>query len=267
MASSLPMMWTVMSEDCKTGQMMGLFSNQRVIITGATRGIGKAISSAFLEHGASVLGIYGRNREAAEQFKADCSAAGHEISLFCCDVSDEASVSAFFQQVEDEHHAVDVLINCAGIRHDALTALMKQEQWQSVLDINLTGTFNMCRSVIPLMLKQKYGRIINITSPVSYLGFQGQANYAASKAGQIGLTKTLAKETARKKITVNCVSPGFIDTDFIKDLSDDQLSAYKKMVPMRRFGKTEEVSSSVLFLASPQASYITGAVLEVTGGL
>ena len=246
---------------------MGHFSGQKVIVTGATRGIGRAISSAFLEQGAAVLGLYGGNRKAAERFEAACSASGHELSLFCCDVSDESSVRTFFQQVETDFHSIDVLINCAGIRRDALTALMKQEQWQSVLDINLTGTFNMCRSVIPLMLKQKYGRIINITSPVSYLGFQGQANYAASKAGQIGLTKTIAKETARKKITVNCVSPGFIDTDFINDLSEDQVKSYKKMVPMRRFGKVEEVSSAVLFLASPQASYITGTVLEVTGGL
>jgi 3-oxoacyl-[acyl-carrier protein] reductase len=247
--------------------MMDLFSGQKVIVTGATRGIGKAISSAFLEQGAYVFGIYGRNSKAADQFKAECSANNRDVSLFCCDVSDELSVKSFFKQVEADHSSIDILINCAGIRQDALTPLMKQEQWQSVIDVNLTGTFNMCRSAVPLMLKQKYGRIINITSPVSYLGFQGQANYAASKAGQIGLTKTLAKETARKKITVNCVSPGFIDTDFINDLPEDQLRSYKKMVPMRRFGKVEEVSSTVLFLASPQASYITGAVLEVTGGL
>ena len=247
--------------------VMDQFKGQKVIVTGATRGIGKAIAAAFLEQGAFVLAIYGRNWEAAEQFKEQCSANGWDVILFRCDVSDENGVRSFFAQVEDDYNTVDILINCAGIRQDALTALMKQDQWQSVIDINLTGTFNMCRSAVPLMLKQKYGRIINITSPVSYLGFQGQANYAASKAGQIGLTKTLAKETARKKITVNCVSPGFIDTDFINDLPEDQLRSYKKMVPMRRFGTVEEVSSTVLFLASPQASYITGAVLEVTGGL
>ena len=256
-----------MSGDSRTKQTMALFSGQKVIVTGATRGIGKAVSTAFLEQGAVVIGIYGGNREAARQFEQECEAAGRAIALFCCDVSDEQAVKAFFTQVEAEYDSVDILINCAGIRRDCLTALMKQEQWQSVIDINLTGTFNMCRSVVPLMLKHKYGRIINITSPVSHLGFQGQANYAASKAGQIGFTRSLAKETARKKITVNCVSPGFIDTDFISDLSAEQLSAYKKMVPMRRFGKVEEVSSSILFLASPQASYITGAILEVSGGL
>jgi len=246
---------------------MGRFSGQKIIVTGATRGIGKAISSAFLEQGAVVLGIYGGNREAADQFENECRDNGYELMLHCCDVSDESAVRSFFEMVEITYETIDVLINNAGIRQDALAALMKDDQWQSVIDVNLTGTFNMCRSVIPLMLRQKYGRIINITSPVSYLGFQGQANYAASKAGQIGLTRTLAKETARKKITVNCVSPGFIETDFIKDLASEQVKEYKKMVPMRRFGSVDEVSSSVLFLASSQASYITGAVLEVTGGL
>lgn len=246
---------------------MNCFSGQKVIVTGATRGIGRAVSNAFLNQGAVVLGLYGGNEEAARLFEQECRADGHAISLFCCDVSDPSAVNVFFDHIEKEYDSIDILVNCAGIRQDALTALMSQNQWQSVIDINLTGTFNMCRSAVCLMLKQKYGRIINITSPVSHLGFQGQANYSASKAGQIGFTRSLAKETARKKITVNCISPGFIDTDFIKDLSEEQVRLYKKMVPMRRFGKVEEVSSSVLFLASPEASYITGAVLEVTGGL
>jgi 3-oxoacyl-[acyl-carrier protein] reductase len=144
---------------------------------------------------------------------------------------------------------------------------MDNSDWQQVIDVNLTGTFNMSKHAVMLMLKHKYGRIINITSPVAHLGFAGQTNYAASKAGQIGMTRSLAKETARKKITVNCVSPGFIATDFLDDLSDEQLAAYKNLVPMRRFGRPEEVADAVLFLAGPQASYITGSVLEVNGGL
>jgi len=144
---------------------------------------------------------------------------------------------------------------------------MSSEQWQQVLDINLTGTFHMSKYAVPLMLKQKYGRIVNITSPSSYMGIQGQANYAASKAGQIGFTRTLAKEIARKKITANCVSPGFIQTDLLDDLTTEQLAAYKKMVPMRRFGNVGEVVEAVLFLASEKASYTTGSVLEVNGGL
>ena len=246
---------------------MGLFSSQTVIVTGASRGIGRAVAASFLEQGASVLGIYGSNKRAADLFATECEQHNYNLKLISCNVADASEVNAFFESVERDEKRVDILVNCAGIRNDALTPLMKDEQWQSVLDINLTGTFNMCRGVIPLMLKQKYGRIINITSPVSYLGFQGQSNYGASKAGQIGLTRSLAKETARKKITVNCVSPGFIDTDFIQDLSEDQVKAYKQMVPMRRFGTAGEVSEAVLFLASTKASYITGTVLEVTGGL
>ena len=246
---------------------MNQFTGRNVIVTGATRGIGRGISSAFLKNGAHVTGIYGSSDETAEKFKRDCNSEGLNISLYKCDVSDHDSVAVFFEDIEQELDTVDILINCAGIRRDGLTALLTREQWQSVIDTNLTGTFNMCKHAVPLMLKQKYGRIINISSPIAHLGFQGQSNYAASKAGQIGLTRSLSKETARKKITVNCVSPGFIATDFIDDLTDEQVSSYKKMVPMRRFGTVEEVADSVLFLASEKASYITGAVLEITGGL
>lgn len=246
---------------------MDLFKDRKVIVSGATRGIGGAVSRAFLSEGAQVIGLFGGNQKSADLFKKQCADDGYGIELHQCDVSDYQAVEQFYSMIEEKYDSIDILVNCAGIRSDGLTALMNQAQWQSVIDVNLTGSFNMARFAVPLMLKQKYGRIINITSPVSYLGFQGQANCAASKAGQIGLTRTLAKETARKKITVNCVSPGFIKTDFIKDLSDEQVSSYKKMVPMRRFGSAEEVADSVLFLASDKASYITGAVLEITGGL
>ena len=260
-------MSTVISEVFSKDWGMKDLNGQVAIITGATRGIGRAIASSFLHRGATVLGLYGGNEKAAAQFAEACGDYSHMLELFCCDVSDVKEVNTFFKSVEKSFDRIDVLVNSAGIRKDALTPLMKDEQWQSVIDVNLTGTFNMCRLVIPIMLKNKYGRIITITSPVSYLGLQGQANYGASKAGQIGLTRSLAKETARKKITVNCVSPGFIQTDLIDDLSDDQIKGYKQMVPMRRFGTPEEVAEAVLFLASPQASYITGSVLEVTGGL
>jgi len=246
---------------------MGNFSGQKVVISGATRGIGKALVAAFLAREAIVIGTYSSNEDAAENLQKECERSGHSIALYKCDVAAYQEVGDLYLHLEETYDSIDVLINNAGIRKDALTALMSQDQWQSVIDVNLTGTFNMSKCAVPLMLKQKYGRIITITSPVSHLGFQGQANYAASKAGQIGLTKTLAKETARKKITVNCVSPGFIKTDFIEDLSDEQLASYKKLVPMRRFGTVEEVASAVLFLASQEASYITGATLEVTGGI
>ena len=243
------------------------FKGQKVIITGATRGIGKAVSTLFLNLGATVIGLYGGNSQAAEQFRSACLDQGHPIHLYCCDVSDHEAVKELFVDIEKRFETIEILVNNAGIRKDALTPLMAITDWQRVIDINLTGTFNMSKYAVPLMLKQKYGRIINITSPVSHLGFQGQANYGASKAGQIGFTRSLAKEVARKKITVNCVSPGFIKTDFINDLSEEQMASYKKMVPMRRFGTVEEVADTVLFLASHKASYITGAVIEITGGL
>lgn len=246
---------------------MSAFTNQKVVVTGATRGLGRAISLAFLQAGAQVIGIYGGNTEAAAAFQQECAPFADRLHLHQCDVADQRQVAALFQQVEQQFDTIDILVNNAGIRRDRLLALMDSEDWQQVINVNLTGSFNMCKEAVLLMLKQKYGRIINITSPVAHLGFAGQANYAASKAGQIGMSKSLAKETARKKITVNCVSPGFISTELLSDLSPEQLAAYKNLVPMRRFGTADEVAHAVLFLASPQAAYITGAVLEVNGGL
>lgn len=249
---------------------MTIFTDQKVIVTGASRGIGRAISLAFLKAGARVIGVYGGNSAAAANFIEECgrhSEFRHQLQLHQCDVSDSRQVKELFHQVEEQFDTIDILINNAGIRRDSLLALMDDASWQQVIDVNLTGTFLMSKQAVLLMMKQKFGRIINITSPAAHLGFAGQANYAASKAGQIGLTRSLARETARKKITVNCVSPGFIATEFLNDLSAEQVAAYKNMVPMRRFGAAEEVAEAVLFLAGPQASYITGAVLEVNGGL
>ena len=243
------------------------FDGQKVVITGASRGIGRAISLAFLEQGATVIGIYGGNKEAADNFLTECSEFGGRLQLHQCDISDSQQVETFFTQLEEKFDTIDVLVNNAGIRRDKLLAMMDEDSWQQVININLTGTFLMCRKAVMLMLKQKYGRIVNITSPVANLGFVGQTNYGASKAGQIGLTRSLCKETARKKITVNCVSPGFIDTELIADLSPEQIREYKRTVPMRRFGKVEEVATAVLFLASREAAYITGTVLDVNGGL
>ncbi len=243
------------------------FKDQNIVVSGATRGIGKAITVSFLKGGANVIGIYGGNVTAAENFQAELGDLGDKLFLTLLDVSNPEEVTTFYQSVEDRFSTLDVLVNNAGIRRDAVLALMKVKDWQRVIDVNLTGSFLMSKQAVHLMMKKKYGRIINITSPVSYLGFVGQANYAASKAGQVAMTKTLAKEIAKKKITVNCVSPGFIDTDFINELPSEQLASYKKMVPMRRFGRTEEVAEAVMFIASKSASYITGSVLEINGGL
>jgi 3-oxoacyl-[acyl-carrier protein] reductase len=243
------------------------FAGQTALVSGATRGIGRAIAGKFLQAGAEVIGIYAGNSAAAASFAEECKEYSSQLSLLRCDITKEAEVSALFTMIEEKYQRLDILVNNAGIRKDAVLALMQSEQWQQVIDTNLTGTFYMAKQAVLLMMQNKYGRIINITSPVASLGFPGQANYAASKAGQIALTKTLAKEVAKKKITVNCVSPGFIATDFINDLGKEQLTAYKKMVPMNRFGTPDEVAQAVLFLAGHGAAYITGTVLDVSGGL
>lgn len=246
---------------------MKTFQNRVVLVSGATRGIGKAIALRFLEEGAYLVGLYAGNEGAAQSFRSENSLFVDRIDLRRCNVSDPHAVAALFDDLEQRYQSLDILVNNAGIRRDAVLAMMSYEQWQEVIDTNLTGTYLLSKHAVPLMMRNKFGRIINITSPVAHLGFSGQANYAASKAGQVALTKSLAKEVARKKITVNCVSPGFIATDFLDGLSPELLEEYKKMVPMRRFGSPEEIAHAVLFLAGSEAAYISGTVLEVSGGL
>jgi len=246
---------------------MSDFKGKKAVVTGATRGIGKAVSTALLEAGADVVGIYGGNEEAAEQMQEELHQYQAQLSLYRVDVSVYDAVETFFASVEQQWDTIDILVNNAGIRRDAVLAMMKEDDWRKVIDVNLTGGYIVSKCALPLMLKQKYGRIVFITSPMGHLGFAGQANYAASKAGQVGMMKSLAKEVGKRKITVNCVSPGFIATDFIEDLPEAQVKEYKKLIPQRRFGTPEEVADAVLFLAGDKAAYINGAVLEVTGGL
>ncbi len=246
---------------------MGIFTGKKALVTGATRGIGRAITVALLAEGAVVIGVFGGDEKAADRLLTDCRESGERLQLHKCDVSSYQEVEALFEKVEAQFETIDILVNNAGIRRDGMLALMREEDWRRVIDVNLTGGYNMAKFGVNLMLKQRYGRIIFITSPMGQMGFAGQTNYAASKAGQVGLMKSLARETAKRKITVNCVSPGFIETDFIGDLEESQVKAYKKIVPARRFGRAEEVADAVLFLVGPQAAYITGSVLEVTGGL
>lgn len=243
------------------------FSGQTAIVTGGTRGIGQAISRAFLDAGAVVVATYAGNQAAAEAFAAELGEASSRLDVRKFDVSNYADVEAFYRGIDEAYESVEILVNNAGIRRDGIVGMMPPEDWQRVLDTNLTGTYNMSKFAVHKMMQSRYGRIINITSPSGRMGFEGQANYAATKAGIVAFTKSLSKEVAKRKITVNCVSPGFIDTDFIGDLPDEQVKAYKGMVPMRRFGSTEEVAHCVLFLAARESAYITGATLEVTGGL
>ena len=243
------------------------FTGKKAIVTGATRGIGRAVTEALLKQGATVCGVYGGDEKAATEFREAMASFGPCLRLTRLDVSDYQAAAKFFAAFEEEFDTLDILVNNAGVRRDAVLALMKEEDWRRVIDVNLTGGFIMSRLALPLMLKQKYGRVIFITSPMGRLGFPGQANYAASKAGQVAMARSLCQEVAKRKITVNCVSPGFIDTGFISDLTEIQVKEYKKMVPAGRFGTPDEVAQAVLFLASGEAAYINGAVLEITGGL
>jgi 3-oxoacyl-[acyl-carrier protein] reductase len=243
------------------------FTNQAAIVTGGTRGIGRVISEKFLAAGARVIATYAGNDAAAEEFKAK-AAAGERLLVRKCDVANYEQVEAFFRAVEkDCPSGFEILVNNAGIRKDAVVGMMKPQDWHDVIAVNLNGTFNMSKFAVQALMRKRYGRIINITSPCGHFGFAGQANYAASKAGQVALTRSLSKEVATRGITVNCVSPGFVATDLIKDLPDDLRQQYLAQIPLKRFGNPGEVAACVLFLASKDASYVTGSVLEVTGGL
>ncbi len=243
------------------------FKDQTVIVTGGTRGIGRGIAEAFLNAGAVVVSTYVSNLDAAERFKQDNNGHGDRLHTRMCDVTDYAAVEQFYKFIEDTFGKFEVLVNNSGIRRDAVVGMMSEEDWNRVIDTNLTGTFNMSKLAVQNLMRQRYGRIINITSPIGKFGFAGQANYAATKAGQVAFTKSLSKEVASRKITVNCVSPGFIDTEFIADLPEEQRNYYLSQVPMKRFGSVGDVAHAVLFLAGRDAAYVNGAVLEVTGGL
>ncbi len=243
------------------------FSGQTAVVTGGTRGIGAAITQALLHAGATVHATYAGNETAANAFRTANAEFGGRLVLHRFDVADYAAVEAFYKELEAAGAKLDILVNNAGIRRDGVVGMLARDDWQKVLDTNLGGTYAMSKFAVQLMMRARYGRIISITSPSGKQGFEGQANYAAAKAGQVAFTRSLSKEVARRGITANCVSPGFIETDFIADLSAETATAYRKSVPMKRFGRAGEVAAAVLFLASKEAGYITGATLEVTGGL
>lgn len=243
------------------------FENQIVVVTGGTRGIGAGIVKSFLENGASVIATYAGNTEKAESFKATLGEIGEKLALRAFDVSKKIEVDSFWQWLDESFEAPDILVNNAGIRQDQILASMEEDMWDRVLDVNLKGTMLMSQGAVLKMMKKRYGRIINMSSIGGALGLAGQANYAASKAGQVALAKTLSKEVAKRGITVNCILPGFIETELIADLPEDQVKEYKKTVPLKRFGTVDEVAFAVMFLASKESAYITGTTLEVAGGL
>jgi len=243
------------------------FKGQIAVVTGGTRGIGRGITEALLKAGAKVVATYQSNDKAAKEFAESNKKYSDYLDLRSFDVTQYDEVENFYRYVEQAYGAFQILVHCSGIRIDSIVGMMHESDWRKVIDTNLTGTFNMCKLAVQNMMRKKYGRVIIITSPIGRFGFAGQSNYAASKAGQVAFVQSLSKEVASRKITVNCVSPGFIDTDFIGDLSEEQKKTYLDMVPLRRFGLPEDVAHPVLFLASAESAYITGTTLEVTGGL
>jgi 3-oxoacyl-[acyl-carrier protein] reductase len=243
------------------------FKGQTVVITGGTRGIGKAIAEAFLKAGAKVIATYSTNEAATTQFRQDNRQFAESIDVQKLDVSKYEEVEKFFKYIDTKYGGFEVLVNNAGIRKDSVLAMMKESDWHDVLNVNLTGIFYMCKFAVKILMRKRYGRIINIGSVMERYAFEGQANYAASKAGLTALTKSLSKELATRGITVNCVSPGFIDTELIRDLPDKLRESYLARIPARRFGSPTEVAACALFLASREASYVTGSTLEVSGGL
>jgi len=243
------------------------FKGQTVIVTGGTRGIGKAIVESFLKAGAKVIVTYSTNEAAAARFKQDNSQFAKNIDIQKLNVTKYEEVEKFFRYIDTNYESFEVLVNNAGIRKDSVLAMMKESDWHDVMNVNLTGTFFMCKFAVKILMRRRYGRIINISSVMERYAFEGQANYAASKAGLIALTKSLSKEVATRGITVNCVSPGFIATELLQDLPDKLRETYLARIPLKRLGNAEEVAVCVLFLASKEASYVTGSTLEVTGGL
>jgi 3-oxoacyl-[acyl-carrier protein] reductase len=238
-------------------------TGRTALVTGATGGIGAMIAKALHGAGAS-MALSGTRAEALENLKTEL---GNRTTVLACNLSDPVEVEKLVPAAEAAMGSLDILVNNAGITRDGLAMRMKDDDWQQVLDVNLTASFRLCRAAMRGMMKKRWGRIINITSVVGVTGNPGQANYVASKAGLIGLTKSLAQELASRNITVNCVAPGFIATPMTDALNDKQKEAILARVPVGRLGSPEEISAAVLYLASPEASYVTGQTLHVNGGM
>jgi len=242
-----------------------LLTGQTALVTGASRGIGKAIAISLAKEGAEIIINYSASLENANKVVSEINSFGGKAYPIQADISNETSVNELIKAVLDKNNQIDVLVNNAGITKDGLLMRMKTDDWQNVIDLNLSGVFYCTRAVSRQMLKQKKGRIINITSVVGLMGNPGQSNYSAAKAGVVGLTQSAAKEFASRGITVNAVAPGFISTDMTKDLNSE---AILSAIPLGRFGNPEDVAGAVRFLAAdPSAAYITGQTIQVDGGM
>jgi len=244
------------------------FEGKKVLVTGGSRGIGRAVVEGFAREGAEVAFIYHSNKEAAEDVVSTLAGEGFKtVTAHQCDVSDQAQVDALVEKLIDQWERLDILVNNAGIVKDGLLATMDPSNWLAVINTNLNSVFYFCRAVTRPMMSQRAGRIINMSSVAAEFPNQGQANYAASKGGVQGLTRCMATELGRRGITVNAVAPGFIETDMTVAVRNAAEAEIKKAIPLRRLGKPEDIASAALFLASDEASYITGQILTVDGGL
>jgi len=239
---------------------MSTFKDKVILITGGSRGIGKAIAESFSDDGATVIVTY-KNAIDENYFNSK------NIKHFKCDVTDLKSAQEIVDTIIKGHNKIEVLVNNAGISKDKLLMRMSEEDWDAVLDTNLKGVFNMTKAVTRDMIKKRYGKIINITSVSGIMGIPGQANYSASKAGVIGFTRSIAKELASRNINVNAVAPGYIETEMTDKLSEDAKQNYLSLIPLKRFGKGEEIAQVVKFLASDDSSYITGQTICADGGI
>lgn len=243
-----------------------MLSDQIALVTGASRGIGQAIAQALGAEKATVIGT-ATSAAGAEKISARFNENGVKGAGMVLDVADSDSVTNCVKQIIDEYGAPDILVNNAGITRDNLLMMMKDEQWDDIINTNLSSVYRMSKAVLRPMMKKRNGRIINISSVVGATGNPGQTNYAAAKAGLLGFTKSLAREIGSRNITVNTVAPGFIDTDMTRELAEEQRNALAAQIPLGRLGAAEEVAAAVVFLASPAAAYITGETIHVNGGM